>query len=121
MPTRLDSSAPHIVDPAAYAGPLSDWGAIPTMLEGQSSTSGVLLHRNADGSAECGIWECTPGLWACVVTRDELCHFLRGRCTYAHEFGEEIEIVPGTLAFFPQGWRGTCRVHETVRKAYMIR
>ena len=31
-----------------------------------------------------------------------------------------IEIVPGTVAFFPKGWKGTCRVHETIRKAYMI-
>ncbi len=47
------------------------------------------------------------------MTRDEFCHFLLGRCTYTHESGEVIEIVPGTAAFFPQGWRGTCRVHET--------
>jgi uncharacterized cupin superfamily protein len=38
-----------------------------------------------------------------------------------HESGEVIEIKPDTVAFFPQGWRGTCRVHETVRKVYMIR
>jgi uncharacterized protein len=31
------------------------------------------------------------------------------------------EGAPGTAAFFPQGWRGTCRVHETVRKVYVIR
>ena len=121
MPTRLDSTAPHIEDPAAYPGPLSDWGVIPTLLEGHASTSGVLLHRNPDGSAECGLWECTPGLWDCLVTRDEFCHFLRGRCTYTHESGEEIQVTAGTLAFFPRGWKGTCRVHETVRKAYMIR
>ena len=44
-----------------------------------------------------------------------------GRCTYTHESGEVIEIVPGTVAFFPQDWKGTCRVHETIRKVYMIR
>jgi uncharacterized cupin superfamily protein len=31
-----------------------------------------------------------------------------------------IEVVPGTAAFFPKDWRGTCRVHATVRKVYMI-
>jgi uncharacterized cupin superfamily protein len=65
MPDPLRSSAPHLTDPAAFNGPLVDWGEIPTMIEGQSRTSGLLLHRNADGSSECGIWECTPGYWNC--------------------------------------------------------
>jgi uncharacterized cupin superfamily protein len=52
---------------------------------------------------------------------DEFCHFLTGRATYVHESAEVIEIEPATTAFFPAGWTGTCRVHETVRKVYMIR
>ena len=35
--------------------------------------------------------------------------------------GEVIEIVPDTVAFFPKDWRGTCKVHDTIRKVYMIR
>lgn len=97
-----------------------DWGVIPTMIEGQSRTSGILLSRDADGRAESGIWICTPGFWNCHVTKDEFCHFLSGRCTYTHESGEVIEIEPDTAAFFPQDWKGTCRVHETVRKVYLI-
>ena len=100
---------------------LQDWGPVPTMIEGMSLTSGVLLHKGPNGDSECGVWECTPGTWACHVTRDEFCHFLVGRCTYTHDSGEVIEIAPDTVAFFPAGWRGTCRVRETVRKVYMIR
>ena len=37
------------------------------------------------------------------------------------ESGEIIEIEPDTVAYFPKDWRGTCRVHDTVRKVYMIR
>ena len=33
---------------------------------------------------------------------------------------EDSRITPDTVAFFPQDWRGTCRVHETIRKVYMI-
>ena len=102
-------------------GELVDWGVIPTMIEGESRTSGRLLHKGEGGSPESGVWICTPGFWECHVTRDEMCHFLEGRCSYTHESGEVIEIEPDTLAFFPEGWRGTCRVHETVRKVYMIR
>jgi len=100
---------------------LDDWGPVPTMLEGQSTTSGKLLHRGSDGSSECGIWRCTPGRWACHVTRDEFCHFLDGRCTYEHESGEVVAIEPDSVAFFAAGWRGVCTVHETVTKVYMIR
>lgn len=98
-----------------------DWGEIPTMLEGSSRTSGVLLTRQPDGRAESGIWICTPGKWFCHVTSDEYCHFLDGRCTYVHENGEVIEIEPDTCSFFPKDWKGVCTVHETVRKVYMIR
>lgn len=97
------------------------WGPIPTMIEGISETSGILISKEPDGRAESGIWICTPGYWNCHVTSDEFCHFLSGRCTYQHESGEIIEIQPDTAAFFPKGWKGTCRIHETVRKVYMIR
>lgn len=121
MPTNLKSSAPHISDPAAYAGPFRDTGVIPTMIEGESRTTDAILSKGPNGESETGIWTCTPGYWNCHVTSDEFCHFLSGRCTYVHDSGEVIEITPGTAAFFPKDWRGTCRVHETVRKVYMIR
>jgi uncharacterized protein len=114
-------SAPKLVDPASHPGPFKDWGVIPTMIEGESRTSGLVIHKGPNGESETGIWICTPGHWACHVTSDEFCHFLLGRSTYVHESGEVIEIVPETTAFFPKGWKGTCRVHETIRKVYMIR
>jgi uncharacterized cupin superfamily protein len=111
---------PHFRLPVPDAE-LVDWGPITTMIEGQSHTSGRLLARGADGRSETGLWRCTPGRWHCHVTRDEFCHFLSGRCTYVHESGEVTEIVAGTVAFFAEDWRGTCTVHETVTKVYMIR
>lgn len=120
---RDESDAPTVSvfqDPAAVDD-LEEWGELPGMLEGQSETAGKLLHKGADGRSECGIWTCTPGHWECEVTSDEFCHFIAGSATYTHESGEVTEISPGTTAFFPEGWTGTCRVHETVRKVYMIR
>jgi uncharacterized cupin superfamily protein len=113
-------AAPSLREPLAQTG-LVDWGLIPTMLDGASHTSGKLLYKGPRGRSESGIWRCTPGRWACHVTRDEYCHFLAGRSTYVHESGEVIEITPDTVAFFPQDWRGVCTVHETVTKVYMIR
>ena len=113
-------AASPVLREASIVPAAKDWGVIPTMIEGQSRTSGILLSREPDMRAESGIWICTPGFWACEVTRAEYCHFLSGRSTYVHESGETIEILPDTLAFFPTGWKGTCRVHETIRKVYMI-
>ena len=115
-----DSSAPHLKDPFDIGEPV-DWGEVPTMIEGSSHQSGVLLHKGPDGESECGVWICTPGYWRCEVERDEFCHFLAGSCTYTHDSGEVIEVSPGTVAFFPAGWHGNCRVHDTVRKVYMVR
>ena len=111
---------PVMPDPLAVTD-LVDWGPIPTMITGQSHTSGRLLHKGPDGRSECGLWVCTPGTWRCTVTRDEFCHFLAGRCTYTADDGEVVEITPGTAAFFAEGWTGVCQVHETVKKVYMIR
>jgi len=116
----LSSTAPHIAL-VTSAGDLTDWGVIPTMIEGESHASGVILHVGANGESETGVWICTPGYWHCYVTADEFCHFLEGRCTYTHESGDVIEIEPDTAAFFPKDWKGTCRVQETIRKVYMIR
>jgi len=55
------------------------------------------------------------------VTKDEFCHFLSGSCTYTAEDGQMIEVMPGTIAFFPENWKGVCEVRETIRKVYMIR
>ncbi len=120
-PTSIERGASPQLRGPLTAGPLKDWGAIPTMIEGQSVTAGILLHKGPGGRNETGIWTCSPGFWNCHVTSDEYCHFIAGRCTYTHESGEVIEIEPDTVAFFPRDWKGTCRVHETVRKVYMIR
>ncbi len=98
-----------------------DWGVIPTMIEGKSLTSGIVLHKGPKGESETGIWVCTPGVWNCHVTSDEFCHFSKGRATYIHESGEVIEIYPDTIAFFPKDWKGICRVQKTIKKTYMIR
>ena len=105
---------------AATRDDLVDWGPIATPIEGLSHTSGKVLHKD-QGGGESGIWVCTPGSWRCQVEREEFCHFLAGRCTYVHDEGEVIEIVPDTIAVFPAGWTGRCTVHATIRKVYAIR
>ncbi|MER8602098.1 hypothetical protein NKH09_30510 [Mesorhizobium sp. M1339] len=56
----------------------------------------------------------------CHVTRDEFCYFLDSRCTYVHESGEVIEIMPETPVFFPQDWGRMHRLRHD-KRLYMIR
>ena len=114
----------HVLRGAAGRTDLVDWGPIPPLEKEQthaSTTRGILLYRAAEKYPEAGLWECSPGKWACRVDRDEFCHFLAGRCVYTHESGDRTEIRGGDAAFFPAGWNGTCEVIETVRKVYLIR
>ena len=99
---------------------LKDWGVIPTMIEGESRTSGKVIYKGPNGESESGLWICTPGKWFCHVTSDEFCHFLEGRCTYVHESGEVIEVEAGTVVMFRGGWTGECTVIETMRNIYML-
>ncbi|WP_102223814.1 cupin domain-containing protein [Acidimangrovimonas sediminis] len=118
--TIENTTVPLIRDPLSITD-TTDWGEVPTMIEGVSKVYGKLIRKGENGESECGLWCCTPGKWACNVVTDEFCHFLEGRATYVHESGEVIEVTPGTAAFFHQGWTGVCTVHETVKKVYFIR
>jgi len=101
---------------------LLDWGPVSEPIATPvSHTRGRLLHRDADGGNESGIWVCTPGKWRCVVEHDEFCHFLSGCCIYTGDSGDRFEVNGGDVAFFPAGWSGTCEVVDTVRKTYTIR
>lgn len=121
MTARKPGTTVRVLRGAGGERNLADWGPVASPLRGLSRTRGTLLHKGPGGSPEAGLWECTPGAWACRVERDEFCHFLSGRCVYTHESGERTEICGGDTAFFPSGWNGTCEVLETVRKVYLIR
>ncbi len=100
---------------------LTDWGPVEEPIgEPVSQTSGTILHRDADGANEAGLWLCTPGTWRCEIERAEFCQFLSGRSIYTSDEGVRIEVEGGDAAYFPAGWRGTCEVVASVRKTYMI-
>ena len=117
MPVHLLKDAAAL-DPATFA----DWGDVAAPIgEPVSRASGLILFRNADGSSETGLWQCTPGRWRCEVESDEFFHVLAGRAVYTEDDGTVTEIGPGMTCAFPAGWTGACEVVETLRKVYMVR
>lgn len=122
MAANLESSAPHIHHASTWAEDMVDWGAHLEPLDGRSTNRGRLLWKGAeDGLPEAGVWECTPGSWRLVLPRDELCHFTQGRAVYRRDDGETIEVGPGTVVHFREGWTGEVEVFETIRSVYMLR
>jgi uncharacterized protein len=119
MPDPMPSSAPHLYEASTRAD-LVDWGVQPDAIDGQSRSTGRLVHKGPNNQPECGIWVCTPGRWRLSIPRDELCHFVAGRATYRSSEGETIDIETGTVVLFPAGWTGECTVHQTMRNVYML-
>ncbi len=113
------SSAPHLSEISTRTD-LTDWGLQPEMIEGQSHSSGMLVHKGPDNRPEIGAWGCTPGRWRLTIPRDEFCYFVQGRAVYRSDAGESIEVTPGTAVLFPAGWVGECTVEETLRNTYYL-
>ncbi len=122
MSAHTGSTAPHIHGASSFVEELVDWGGHLEPIDGRSVNRGRLLWKGAeDGLPEAGIWECTPGTWRLVLPRDELCHFTSGRAVYRADSGEVIEVGPGTVVHFREGWCGDVEVIETIRSVYMLR
>jgi len=100
---------------------LEDWGPV-TQPVGPlvARLRGRKLAGSDDVVIESGVWECSPGVWRRQVTKAEFCHFIAGRCSFAHDDGTRIEIAAGDSVYFPANSRGTWDIKETVRKVYLI-
>ena len=113
MPTPVWKSPLTMTD-------LVDWGVIPTMIEGQSRTSGKVLHKGPEGRSECGLWICTPGKWYVEYVKWEYCDFREGYCIITPEGKEPIHLRAGDIFVIEPGMKGTWEVVETVRKYFVF-
>ncbi len=72
------------------------------------------------GSLFAGTWECEPGKLQLDLDITEFCHLLKGHWILTSESGQVTEIKAGDSWIFPNGWKGTAEVVETVRKVYLV-
>jgi uncharacterized cupin superfamily protein len=73
----------------------------------------------AEGPFEVGVWEHTTGV-STDVESDEVFVVLSGRATVEVEDGPALELAPGDIGVLEAGARTTWRVHETLRKVYVV-
>lgn len=112
-------------DPAQT--PAADLAERLLALPGAEPLSGDILVRSKvefttdDKKIISGIWECEPGVsrWD-FSNRGEIIHVVSGHMTVLEDGGEPAEIVAGTAAYFPVGWKGVWTIHETLRKVYVV-
>lgn len=115
----LEPTALHALH-AATTADLGEWEAKPTTTTPGQQERAVTLWTSADGRSEAGIWEATPGEFPSTrVGFAEVCQVLAGRVTIDSTDGASTELVAGDLFVTPEGWSGTWRVHETLRKAWV--
>jgi uncharacterized cupin superfamily protein len=73
-----------------------------------------------EGNLTAGTWECEPGKLQLDLDITEFCHLLKGHWILTSESGQVTEVKAGDSWIFPNGWKGTAEIVETVRKVYMI-
>lgn len=74
----------------------------------------------AEGIAETGLWECSPGVWRRQVMQPEFCHFILGECTFTPDGGQPIEIRQGDSVYFPANSHGIWDVRSLLQKVYVV-
>ena len=97
-----------LIDTESFGEPM---GALP-----KQTDSGFFEQ----GNLVAGTWESEPGKLQLDLEITEFCHLLKGHWVLTSESGQVTEIRAGDSWVFPNGWKGTAEVLETVRKVYMV-
>ena len=91
----------------------ADW-----ILDGAPDARGFVLSRSDDSRIIRGVWECTPGRFKWLFSYDETLVVVSGRASIELDTGEQVDLEPGSMAFFGRGHESTWTVHETLRKGF---
>jgi uncharacterized cupin superfamily protein len=76
--------------------------------------------KSPDGYFVSGLWDCTAGTLEITFDFDELVHILEGEVTVRAKGAEHV-LLPGSVAFFPNGLVTTWEIPRYVRKMYVHR
>jgi uncharacterized cupin superfamily protein len=77
------------------------------------------LYANEGQNQFHGVWQAAPGIHANLPGQETVV-ILSGRATVTGEGGDSIEVAAGDLVFIDAGEVATWKVHETIRKVFVI-
>jgi hypothetical protein len=103
----LDADRPIAITPALTVSLAPD-------LDGTRST---ILGNTGD--REIGIWEVDPGVTTDIEV-DEVFIVLNGSATISVDGHVDVNIGPGDVVHLTEGTHTTWKVHERLRKVYLI-
>ncbi len=96
-------------------------GAPPDAAAGAGPSARTLSRiKSPDGYFVSGLWDCTAGTLEITFDFDELVHILEGEVTVRAD-GAEQRLLPGSVAFFPNGLVTTWEIPRYLRKMYVHR
>ncbi|WP_423183366.1 cupin domain-containing protein [Arthrobacter sp. NyZ413] len=90
-------------------------------LSGEIAVRSKVIYTSNNQQIAAGTWESEPGLsrWE-FLSRGEVIHIIHGRMIATRDGEDPVELREGTTAVFPQGWTGTWRVLEKLRKVFVV-
>lgn len=77
------------------------------------------LYTNEAGNQFHGVWQAEPGTHANLPGQETVV-ILAGKATVTGESGDSIDVAAGDLVFIDAGEVATWKVHETIRKVFVI-
>jgi len=101
------------LEPAAVT---PDW-----VLNGMPETRSKKLARSHDRTSHVMVWDCTAGHFNWYYDKDETLVVISGEAFITNEKGEERQLGPGDVVFFPAGTSSTWRVPRYIKKVAILR
>ncbi|MGW4101114.1 cupin domain-containing protein [Mycobacterium sp. NPDC004974] len=77
------------------------------------------LYANAEDTQFHGVWQAEPGTHANLPGQETVV-ILAGKATVSGQNGDSIDVAAGDLVFIDAGEVTTWKVHETIRKVFVI-
>jgi uncharacterized protein len=90
-------------------------------VEGSPSMKTWIENKTADGKFLTGFWEAKPGTYHATYKADELVHIFEGKVTITEDGGQSRTYSAGDCFHVDDGFSGTWKIQETVRKIFAIR
>jgi uncharacterized protein len=100
--------------------PKPEVGRPNNIIAGNPATTTHNYFTDPSGRFYSGIWESTPGKWACEYREDEFVYLISGQAKLTDADGRVETFGPGSTFLIPAGFKGSWETVEPLKKYYAI-